>query len=99
MKLDDEEITHLSKLCRIHLNEKEKQDVKKKLKEVLSYIDTLSELDVEGVAPCNHVLENISTVLREDLEGSTLSREEFLANSPDHIGGMIKVPPIIKFEK
>jgi aspartyl-tRNA(Asn)/glutamyl-tRNA(Gln) amidotransferase subunit C len=38
----------------------------------------------------------MSSILREDEVTETLDRETFLANSPAHIGGMIRVPPIIK---
>jgi len=35
--------------------------------------------------------------MREDLVVPTLTREEFLANAPAHVGGMVRVPPVIKF--
>ncbi|HCJ83322.1 MAG TPA: Asp-tRNA(Asn)/Glu-tRNA(Gln) amidotransferase subunit GatC, partial [Parachlamydiales bacterium] len=52
-----------------------------------------------GVAPCNHVLPQLKNVLREDRAQETLSREEFLKNAPQHIGGMIRVPPVIRMEE
>jgi aspartyl-tRNA(Asn)/glutamyl-tRNA(Gln) amidotransferase subunit C len=35
--------------------------------------------------------------MREDKVGETLPRELFLANAPSHVGGLIRVPPVIKF--
>ncbi len=34
--------------------------------------------------------------MREDKTGDLLDRELFLANAPSHIGGMVRVPLIIK---
>jgi aspartyl-tRNA(Asn)/glutamyl-tRNA(Gln) amidotransferase subunit C len=54
-------------------------------------------VDTEGVLPCTRVLESLTNVMREDTVSQTYSREEFLANAPAHVGGMIRVPPVIKF--
>lgn len=99
MELDDEMFESLSKLCRIYFEKAEKEDLQANLDKFLKYVETLNEVDTEGVLPCNHVLEAIFNVMREDLEGELLPREAFIANSPDHVGGMIKVPPVIKFEE
>ncbi|GAB4193451.1 MAG: hypothetical protein Tsb0015_16210 [Simkaniaceae bacterium] len=73
-----------------------------KILSVLKYVEQIDEIDVEGIPPCNHVLEHISNVFREDEVGKIeknerLSQEKFLKNSPSNVGGMIKVPPVIKF--
>jgi aspartyl-tRNA(Asn)/glutamyl-tRNA(Gln) amidotransferase subunit C len=60
-------------------------------------MDLLKEVDTEDVPECNHVLEAIQNVMREDKTEETLNRQTFLANSPSHVGGMIRVPPVIKF--
>lgn len=56
----------------------------------------MKEVDTEGVEVCNHVSETVSNVMREDDIGETLPRETFLENSPSHVGGMIRVPTVIK---
>ena len=38
----------------------------------------------------------MANVTREDVVGELLNREAFLANAPSHVGGMIRVPPVIK---
>ncbi|MBI3236171.1 MAG: aspartyl/glutamyl-tRNA amidotransferase subunit C [Chlamydiales bacterium] len=42
------------------------------------------------------VLKGLRNVMRKDEVGTPLSREEFLANAPSHVGGMVRVPPVIK---
>lgn len=95
-EFDEKEIEKLAKLCRIECTEDQKKSLHKHLASVLAYVDQLKEVDVEGVQPCYCVLETLSNVLREDVVGEVLSRELFLANAPAHVGGMIRVPPVIK---
>lgn len=94
--LNKETIQQLTRLCRIDCTEEEQESLLKDLKQILDYIEQLQEIDTENVSPCNHVLENMVNVMREDVVGKVLDREAFLANAPSHIGGMIRVPPVIK---
>lgn len=95
--LDEKEIEKLIHLCRIECTEEEKKKLRANLSRVLAYVDQLKEINTEGIPPCNHVLDEMHNVWREDTIGEILPRELFLANAPSQVGGMIKVPPIIKF--
>lgn len=99
MEIDRETIQYLSKLCRIDCNEEEIVSLQKDLKRILTYIELLQEIDTEAVPPCNHVLDDIFNVTREDEVGPSMDRSFFLANSPAHIGGMVRVPTVIKQQK
>jgi aspartyl-tRNA(Asn)/glutamyl-tRNA(Gln) amidotransferase subunit C len=94
--LNDEEFSKLSHLCRIACSEEEKKILKQKISRIISHVRDLQELDTEGVSPCYQVNTSSIHLMREDTEGPLLSREEFLSASPSHIGGMIKVPPVMK---
>lgn len=96
IKLDKATIQQLTRLCRIDCTEEEQESLLKDLRKILNYIEQLQEVDTENIPPCNHVLEGLANVMREDIVGEVLNREIFLANAPAHIGGMIRVPPIIK---
>ena len=95
-ELDSKTIKSLIELSRIDCSEEEQERLLKDLRSILDYIDLMNEVDTTHVLPCNHVLEEISNVTREDVVGTPLSRELFLSNAPSHIGGMIRVPPVIK---
>lgn len=95
-ELDDRELIKLMKLCRIECTEEEQKALKEQLHKVLSYIDLLNEVETTGVEPCSRVLTMMKSVMREDVVGELLSRDLFLANAPSHVGGMIRVPPVIK---
>ncbi len=89
-------IKSLITLSRIDCTEEEQENLLKDLEKILGYVELLKEIDTTHVAPCNHVLEGINNVMREDTVGETMPRETFLANAPAQIGGMIRVPPVIK---
>lgn len=94
--LNKESIEELSRLSRIACTPEEQEALLQDLKKILNYVEQLREIDTEHVLPCNHVLDDIVNVTREDEIGHTLSREAFLANAPSHIGGMIRVPTVLK---
>jgi aspartyl-tRNA(Asn)/glutamyl-tRNA(Gln) amidotransferase subunit C len=81
----------------IECTEEEKKALQKHLAKVLKHIEQLEEVDTEGVEPCYRVLETLSNVMRDDEVGDLLDRDRFLANAPSHVGGMVRVPPVIKF--
>jgi aspartyl-tRNA(Asn)/glutamyl-tRNA(Gln) amidotransferase subunit C len=95
-EFDKNELEKLTKLCRIECTEEEKKALQEHIASVLKYVDQLDEVDTAGVEPCYRVLETLSNIMREDEVGELLPRELFLANAPAHVGGMIRVPPVIK---
>ncbi|GAB4231271.1 MAG: Asp-tRNA(Asn)/Glu-tRNA(Gln) amidotransferase subunit GatC [Chlamydiales bacterium] len=95
-ELNRNTIHYLTELCRIGCPEEEEEELLADLNSIFGYIDLLQELDTENVEPCAHVIEGMVNVMREDHVGETLSRKEFLENAPDQIGGMIKVPTVVK---
>jgi len=94
--LDKEAIQKLIKLSRIDCTEQEQENLMSSLDKILGYFEQLQEIDTENVSPCNSVLEGVTNVYREDEVGETMPREVFLANAPSQVGGMIRVPPVLK---
>ncbi|MFI0434503.1 MAG: Asp-tRNA(Asn)/Glu-tRNA(Gln) amidotransferase subunit GatC [Parachlamydiaceae bacterium] len=95
VKLDKETIQQLTRLCRIDCTQEEQASLLEDLEKILAYIEQLDEVNTENITPCNHILEGMANVMREDVIGEGLDREKFLANAPSHIGGMIRVPLVI----
>jgi len=94
---DKQSLESLEKLCRIKLTSQEEVEFLDSIKEILDYVEQMNEIDTEGVAPCNYVLKEMQmNTTREDKVGKTLPREEFLSNAPEQIGGMIRIPPVMK---
>ena len=94
-KLTKETVERLSQLSRIHCSEEVLDSLLQDLDKIFEYFELLKEVDTEDVPPCNHVLEGMVNVMREDETSDTIPRKEFLDNSPSHTGGLIRVPPVI----
>lgn len=93
----DSDFEHLRKLCRLDFTPEEKSEIFDSIQKVLGYVEQLNEVDTEGVASCNFVLRSTtSNSLREDEVKDILPRDQFLSNAPDQIGGMIRVPSVMK---
>jgi len=97
MAIDKETLKTLAQLCRIEFNDEIREKLLKNLTSILGYIDLLKEVDTEDVPECNHVLETVQNVMREDKTEETLEQDTFLRNCPSHVGRMVRVPPVIKF--
>lgn len=96
-QFDKQALDHLKKLCRIECTAEEEADILHSLKRVLEYIGQLNEVKTEGVKTCSFVLRSMAkNELREDIVKGPMSRDQFLANAPDQIAGMIRVPPVLK---
>lgn len=95
-ELNEEKIKQLSQLCRIAVSEKDVPILAEQLKRVIDYIEQLKEVDVSHLSPYAHIEAQEVISLRDDIVEDSLSREKFLANAPDTIGGMVKVPPVIQ---
>ena len=95
MHVDDALIDKLSRLSMLRFDEEEKEKIKADLEKMIGFVDKLKELDTTGVEPLLHMSGNVD-VLREDVPGNMLSREEALQNAPDHDGVYFRVPKVIK---
>lgn len=94
--LTEEEIKHLGRLARIEIVEEEIPALLRSFRQIVAYFDQLGEVDVATLSPYSHVEEQEMGVLRDDVVKDTLPREVFLSNAPEYIGGMIKIPPVLK---
>lgn len=93
-KISDETIEYVGILAKLELTSGEKEDARADMEKILDYIDTLNELDTEGVTPMAHVFP-VNNVFREDEASQKDGREETLANAPLRKGSSFKVPKTI----
>jgi aspartyl-tRNA(Asn)/glutamyl-tRNA(Gln) amidotransferase subunit C len=94
---DHQSLEHLKKLCRIECTEEENRDIIASLQSVLDYVAQLKDVNTDNTKTCRYVLRGmLKNPMREDEAKDLLPREQFLANAPDQIGGMIRVPPVLK---
>ncbi len=95
-ELNQETVEKLCELCRIDVTPEELPALFLNLKKVIDYIAQLQEVDVSDLDPYSHMETQGIGTLREDEAVSSVPRQEILRNAPDHIGGMVRVPKIMK---
>jgi aspartyl-tRNA(Asn)/glutamyl-tRNA(Gln) amidotransferase subunit C len=95
MKISKEEIEHIASLARLYLSEEEKELFGSQLSSILDYMEKLNELDTRDIEPTSHVLP-LSNVMRDDVPGRSIPREDALKNAPDRTDKFYRVPKIIE---
>lgn len=98
MEVNDALVDKLAHLSRLQFNETEKAEIKNDLQRMISFVEKLNELNLDGVKPLLHMSEDVN-VLRDDEVKGSVSREEALKNAPMHDDEFFKVPKVIKSNK
>ena len=89
-------IEQMARLSRLAITEEEKLAFANSLESIIKYFDVLQKIDTDSVEPLYSVLDTSSTTLRDDVVEAPLSKEAFLKNAPSSVGGLIKVPQVLK---
>lgn len=95
MQIDKDLVMYLEKLGRIELSEAQRAATEKDLQDILTYIDTLNELDTDGVEPASHSFP-IANVMREDEVTNTAKPQAILQNAPNSRDGCFVVPKTVE---
>ena len=93
-KISDETIEYVGILAKLELSEQEKEEAKTDMEKMLDYIDTLNELDTEGIEPMSHVF-HVSNLFREYGVTNGDGSEVTLSNAPLKKVNSFKVPKTI----
>ncbi|HTL69774.1 MAG TPA: Asp-tRNA(Asn)/Glu-tRNA(Gln) amidotransferase subunit GatC [Candidatus Eisenbacteria bacterium] len=89
------DLRHIARLSRLHLSDEELNYFEGQVAQILSFVEKLKDVDVEGVGPTSHPL-SLSNVFREDAPKPSLAIEEFLRTAPKAKGRFFEVPKIIE---
>ncbi|HVM89396.1 MAG TPA: Asp-tRNA(Asn)/Glu-tRNA(Gln) amidotransferase subunit GatC [Puia sp.] len=95
MEVNDALIENLANLARLHFNAEEKEEIKKDLQRMISFVEKLGELNTDGIEPQLHMTDEINVLREDEIQGS-VTREEALENAPSTDGVYFKVPKVIK---
>ncbi len=93
-KITDETIDYVGILAKLELSADEREKAKEDMEKMLDYIDTLNELDTEGVEPMSHVFA-VNNVFREDVITNGDQHELTLKNAPEQKNNSFKVPKTV----
>jgi aspartyl-tRNA(Asn)/glutamyl-tRNA(Gln) amidotransferase subunit C len=89
--IDRAQVLHVARLARLRLSEEEVDRMAGEMSTILEHVETMNELDLEGIEPTMHVVE-LQNVLREDVPRDSLPRERALEQAPDAAEGGFRVP-------
>ena len=95
MEVTDALVDKLAHLSRLEFNAADKEAIKNDLQRMVSFVEKLDELNLEGTEPLLHMSSNVN-VLREDEVKGSVARVEALKNAPAHDDKFLKVPKVIK---
>jgi aspartyl-tRNA(Asn)/glutamyl-tRNA(Gln) amidotransferase subunit C len=98
VKITEPEVRYVADLANLELTDSEIVRLRQDMDEILTHMDTLSELDTSAVEPMAQVLyqSEETATLREDQPIPPLGNEVALANAPLAGAGYYKVPKVIE---
>ena len=92
------DVGYVAKLARLELDDATTKQLQGDLEEILSYIEELSELNVDGIEPTAHALP-LYNVMREDVAKESFDRDVMLKNAPGTVDDeLLKVPQVLPGE-
>jgi aspartyl-tRNA(Asn)/glutamyl-tRNA(Gln) amidotransferase subunit C len=95
MKISKQEVNHVAQLARLELDPEAVEKMAEQIGTILDYINSLKQVDTEGVPPTSHAIA-LSNAFREDRLGEHLTPERSLANAPEAEEGAFIVPKVIE---
>lgn len=95
MKVTESEVKHIAKLSRLKVDDEIVKKYVKDLGEISNFVETLNEVNTEGIFPTAHIL-NIQNVFRKDELKESYDREILFQNAPSLESGCISVPKVVE---
>lgn len=89
------DIHHVAKLARLTLTDEEAGRYAAQLDGILSYIDTLTRYDLDGVEPTAHAIP-VYDVLRADEPRPGFTQDQALSNAPKRTADQIQIPKVME---
>lgn len=92
MKID---VSYVAELARLELTDEEKTLFQAQLESIVSYVEKINSVDVEGVEPMLHG-QALVNAFRDDVVLPSLATETALANAPRRVGNEFLLPKIVE---
>lgn len=97
MAIDRATVEYVARLARLALSDDERERFTRQLADILEHFAVLQGLDTAHVDPTTDV-NALANVVREDVPGPCLARDDVLAAAPEAEDGYVRVPPVIESE-
>lgn len=95
MKIDKDLVDKIAHLARLEFNDQQKDKIEQDLNNILSFMESLNELDTSNVDPLIYMTEE-KNVFRKDEQKQEVTHEEALKNAPKKDSDYFRVPKVIE---
>jgi aspartyl-tRNA(Asn)/glutamyl-tRNA(Gln) amidotransferase subunit C len=95
MQIDRALILKLETLAQLELSEEERKMMQIDLEHIITMVDKLKEIDTKGLEPLVHLGNDVS-LLRDDIIGHQLSKNDALSNASSKDENYFLVPKVIE---
>ena len=92
-----EQVERVAALARLSFSDDDAARLGADLEAILDYVETLNELDTDGIPAMSHVIP-LDTPIRADRAVAALDPELAVSNSPVRAGSAFVVPKVIDGE-
>jgi aspartyl-tRNA(Asn)/glutamyl-tRNA(Gln) amidotransferase subunit C len=89
------EVERVASLARLSVSDEEADRLAAELDSLLEYVETLRQVDTDGIEPTSHVIP-MATPMRKDRPVAGLDPELALANAPERGDSAFVVPKVIE---
>ena len=93
--LTEHDVRAIAEYTRIGLTDEELPQMTRDLNAIIDSLKPITEYNLEGVEPTFHPIGSLSNVMREDVEGTSFTQDEALANAPQRQGDTFLIPSIL----
>lgn len=94
MSSEHMDVRYVANLARIDLSNEECETFQGQLDAILGYIETLTDVNVDGIEPTAHA-SPVFDRLRQDQSRPGLEQADLLRNAPDSALGQVRVPKVV----
>jgi aspartyl-tRNA(Asn)/glutamyl-tRNA(Gln) amidotransferase subunit C len=93
-RITPDTVQYIAGLARLSLGEDELEKMAVDMDKILQYVETLQELDTEGVVPTAHAID-LETPVRDDVAVEGMDPELVISNAPKFAGTAFLVPKVL----
>ena len=93
--LTEREVRGIAEYARIGLSGEELSEMTVDLNNIIETLQSIKQLEREGVEPTFHPIGSLSNVMREDVETESFTQQVALENAPKQQDGSFLIPSIL----
>lgn len=95
MEITEEIIDHIAHLARLEFKDSEKENIRKDMTKIISFMSKLEEVDTQNIEPLLFMSHEINR-LREDIPVVSVTKAEALKNAPKKDSDYFRIPKVLQ---